>query len=109
MPPLLKYLLCNMSHDTRSRFSGHASTLSNGYDKDLSDEVSSDVNAETRPSVIRVRLESRDKASAGRSSSDITTRIAGTGAELIYNFDFFQSIIKRLWLFTTTQKVGMLK
>ena len=49
-------------------FAGHPANVSNGYnDKDLSDEVSSDVNAETRPSVIRVRQQEESRVQAGRN------------------------------------------
>jgi hypothetical protein len=50
------------------------SGLSNGYDKEVSDEVSSDVNAETHPSVIRVRLESRDKAAKSEGTGTLSKR-----------------------------------
>jgi len=46
-------------------FAGHPTNVTNGYnDKDLSDEVSSDVNAETRPSVIRVRQQEESRVQA---------------------------------------------
>jgi hypothetical protein len=58
-------------------FAGHPTNVTNGYnDKDLSDEVSSDVNAETRPSVIRVRQQEESRVQAARNPGTLKGTVA---------------------------------